>query len=664
MKCFRIVVLCLCLIFLGSNFMQAGLAAPVINAIETSTAPKLDGILDDVCWQNCEEYTGFVDSKTGRLAYPQTSVRLCYDQKNIYVAIHALHPNPRSIKAAETKRNGNFSSDDFVQVCIDSTHNHRSVSSFSTNAIGTQSENIETTSSTKVEWKGDWNTASKIISDGYNVEMAIPFTMLLYDRQQDTFGIYFIRNYDNGQLASTWPDLSGRGDPIYAADWVGIHLPKNKPRPILMGYVLGTSGSGVSKTEQGLDLRYPFSNDSTALVSIHPDFGNVEQNVQSVDFSYTEQYQSDNRPFFQEWGLPIDGRIFYSRRVTENFDIGTRFSGKKGPDTFGIMNINTFGERNDTIFAYSRTIGDRSGLQFGLGDHHLPGHRNLAIGYAGWVGWRDKKRNHEVSGGITTSSTTDSFIVPDRPGGQMRFIHYQTWGGDGDIGGYIDYGHIDKNFDGELGYTPDWGVYGAMISLWRDKAYRGGNLESISTQFYAAKWNEISGSPYARSLSLSSSFNYVSGRRISFALSKSGFHEFKDWTPSIGYSWNNNRLNRNGELSISSGRKAGGSYISFTLGQKFKLNEKLVLGASMHEEHIGGTSPYAGIRRQMVATLNYNLSPERSIGGRMVIQSDSQDIYLIYSQQLRHGMDIYCIYGDPNSNQMTNKFSLKLVRPF
>ncbi|MHB0998812.1 MAG: carbohydrate binding family 9 domain-containing protein [Armatimonadota bacterium] len=638
-------------------------ASSMIKAIMVDTPPTLDGVLDDACWQNLQEYTGFVDDSTMKLTDVQTTVKICHDKDNIYIAFHALHPDPSKLSALETKRNGSIGKDDNIRVHIDASHLHKTASFFAVSAIGTQAEVIEKTQATKVDWKGDWRSATKIVDDGYNVEMEIPFSLLIFDKNQDTFGVIFSRYHSDKQIATQWPDLNGTWDYKYAADWSGIEPARVRPKPVMMGYMLGTAGSNDdNKVSQGLDLRYPFSNDMSALVSIKPDFGNVEQSVEDVDFSYTERYLPDYRPFFQEGGLPIDSRIFYSNRITD-FDLGARFSGRNGPHNFGLINARDFGDTNDTIFGYSRAFTERSGFQVGFGDHRTPGHHNLATGFNGNLGWLDGQRRHSLSSGFTISKTSDQLATPDRPGGQMRYINYSTSGGNGDISGYIDYGHVDSDFDGELGYTPDWGVYGKSFGLGRSKNFRDRNLKSTSISFNASEWDEIDGGVYAKNLSLSGSLRYINGTGISASISKSRFKEFHDRSQNLGYSWNSNKLNSGGGLSYSWGMKADGKRSYASVYQNLKIGEKLVAGLSLGREKIAEPSPYVGTRSLMIFTLNYDLDPERSIGGRIIQRSGKGNAYFVYRQQVRHGMDIYFIYGDPNAEETKNKFILKLVRP-
>jgi hypothetical protein len=74
---------------------------------------------------------------------------------------------------------------------------------------------------------------------------------------------------------------------------------------------------------------------------------------------------------------------------------------------------------------------------------------------------------------------------------------------------------------------------------------------------------------------------------------------------------------------------------------------------------------------QAVVTLNYELTPERVLGGRWVnnrIESggaavSTNNFYLTYAQQLRTGQEVYLLLGLPNAERTQNRIALKLVSP-
>ncbi|MEN6355680.1 MAG: carbohydrate binding family 9 domain-containing protein [Armatimonadota bacterium] len=628
----------------------------VVQAIKVEDAPKIDGILDDKCWANAPECTGFYDSKTWVVCAKQTIVKICYDESNIYVAFHALHPRPDKIRAEEKKRNGgNYDNDDFVGIDIDSKHQHRYLSWFDVNAIGTQAESLECSSTTNIAFKGDWQGAAKIVDDGYTVEMAIPFGLLPYDRNQDTLGIAFVRNIPEEDVWAEWPDLGGISYEAYFADWKGVKLPRFEAKPKILGYMLNASGKGqTGSTSQGLDIKYPFTSSSMAIASINPDFNSIEQDVESIDFSYDEKHLTDSRPFFQEWPLEINDRVFYSRRIAD-FDTGIKYVGTDGLNGFGVLNTNASGE-DCTLASVRRHFGDRSGFKINVADHNTTGHHNTVTYYNPWYGRVIGQRAYGISAALLQSSTTGM------PNGQLMSVHCDTHADDGKLGGYIDIMHADSSFNSELGYSPDSGRHGMSSEIWRDKHYQSGNLNCLSMWIDASTYDYNTGELYERNLSVHTWMGYLDGHNIETGILWQRHEQYHETLPYMCLNWNANRTNRDGGTGVSWGHQAGGKYLLNWIDQKVRISEKTTVGLHAERENISSPSPYADTNRQVWITLNYDLTNERSVGSRVVRQDGNSNVFFMYRQQVREGSDIYFMYGDPNADDTQERMTFKVVR--
>ncbi len=54
---------------------------------------------------------------------------------------------------------------------------------------------VQSSETGKTEWIGDWNAAVKRNTDGYSVEMRIPFSILKYSSQAPNISVAFIRHH-------------------------------------------------------------------------------------------------------------------------------------------------------------------------------------------------------------------------------------------------------------------------------------------------------------------------------------------------------------------------------------------------------------------------------------------------------------------------------------
>jgi hypothetical protein len=665
----------------------AATAPPVITVTEVTETPKLDGLLDDACWQGLPQYTDFFDERTKEPAKLKTSVMLCRDKEFIYVAYHAFCPDPKKIPAHEKKRNGRTSADDCAWVDIDSTHQHRDYSWFAVNSIGTQFDGLEGGSINKIQWRGDWRAAAKVVEDGYNVEMAIPFSLLKHKEGQDTFGLCIERWLPKEKSWVCWPNISGEWDAHNFADWTEVHAPYVPPRPSALSYMIAESGSGDHHSRGGLDIKYPFAPNKLGQLSVKPDFGTIEQDVESVDFSYSERWLPDNRPFFTEWDLGAPAPMFYSRRI-EDFNVGGKIVSRGGPHNFELLNTRSNGSQSDSVARYQHPFGSRSDVSYGLADHQTPGHRNTVQYLDEWFGWKKGKRNHRMGGGNYFSQTTG---LPD---GWNNDFQYSTWGQNGKIGGDIRWARVESDFKGELGLTPEKDLQGWGGGPNWYKTYENRKLRGMGFDFNTVTWNHLDGSHYRKEYGFGGSADYMAGYGYWARYWKSNrkntdgamgfFPSYFDHDIGLGGNWNGNIPDMDGGISTEFGERAGGKHTLFLIRQKFKLRDGLVLSLGHEWSKIADPSPYAGIGRQFIGTLNYDLSPERSIGGRyvrgrslpgdpihmpgrIVLPSDyptpRRNLYFIYRQQVRRGMDMYIIYGDPNAAESIGRITVKLVEP-
>lgn len=336
-----------------------------IEAVKSSQPPKIDGVLDDPCWKDAPVAKPFIDSYTGKPAQDQTEAYVLYDEKGLYVAFRCFDPYPDQIKARETKREGNISGDDHVEVVVDPFNikqfTGRNV--FKVNAIGTQFTEIRGGRAEKIEWMGDWYAAASRTDFGWIAEIFIPWDIMDHpsSKRPMTIGINFGRHQARTGISSFWSYIGYRP---YHLEWdgylVGVVLPKSRVKAAhVLGYIFGgTEPEGKRELRAGLDLRYRPNPQITALLTVKPDFSNIEQEVEFIDFSYVPRAYSDKRPFFREGNemFGVGWGEFYSRAIGE-IDAGVKLYGRRGRMKIGVMDCTDLGEWNLFIGCLGREIG-------------------------------------------------------------------------------------------------------------------------------------------------------------------------------------------------------------------------------------------------------------------------------------------------------------------
>src|SRR5665647_1478146 len=184
------------------------LAQPEIKVIFTDTPPIIDGSLSDAVWSKAAIINELYqrEPNQGDPVSEKTEFFFLYDHNNIYVGIHC-YDDPKRITAKELARDVSLGEDDRVQIILDTYLDHRTGYWFQIGPRGsigdaTISENGAVFNK---EWDGLWEGKARIVSDGWEAEMAIPFKTMGFDKYNPNWGIKFIRHIKRKLEMSYWP---------------------------------------------------------------------------------------------------------------------------------------------------------------------------------------------------------------------------------------------------------------------------------------------------------------------------------------------------------------------------------------------------------------------------------------------------------------------------
>ena len=90
-----------------------------IPAAKTEQPPTIDGVLDDACWQDAPQATGFTDERTEKSAKNQSVGRFVYTDEAIYVGLYLYDDMPDKIVARQVKDQTRISGEDWVSFSLD-----------------------------------------------------------------------------------------------------------------------------------------------------------------------------------------------------------------------------------------------------------------------------------------------------------------------------------------------------------------------------------------------------------------------------------------------------------------------------------------------------------------------------------------------------------------
>lgn len=623
--------------------------------------PTIDGHLNDACWQDAPQATGFTDERTEKPAKNQSVGRVVYTDTAIYVGLHLYDNMPDKIVARQTKDQTRITGEDWVSFSLDPFHTHQfsDRNFFVVNPLGTKYVHLATGRAEKSEWIGIWKAAAQIVKDGWIVEMEIPWQMLDYPdtAQPLRMGINFDRFQQRTGERSWWCNLGVNEFKENDGHWIDVQPPPRKRDLKLLPYLI----TGLSEIETdadatwksrnehtaraGVDLRYEITPQLRLVGTANPDFDNIEQAVEGIDFSYGERYVPDRRPFFSEGSNIYNlGYFFHSRRIVE-MDGGLNFFGKIGKNTT-IGSLGTFHKNNQNLLLRaSQTITATTHLDAAFLSSHK---RETAANNAGYLSGYTRHGNFSVIGELTQSWSGK----PDKRGGHVSFRHNGSL-----VESYLSAYWVDPGFVNPLGYYPFTGYRGGNFGISLHNEWREGILRSLQLFAHAEAANTYEGEVFRRVLSLYSQL--LTHRDHSLAIRWNGgqFTEFTDHLFGIDFGSRVSDRFNNASVGYEWGEQAGTKIrrISGNLNLRaYNFTAGITSQIQWHFQK----------RYQQILTLAYDFSPALSLGSRLIWQVEGFNIYFALRRSGYAGTDFFIILGDPNASEFKRRFVTKVLRSF
>jgi len=629
---------------------------PSFHCVLVQTPPAIDGALDDPCWQQAARLEGFYREEKDLPATEPTGAYICQDADHLYVAFRCHDSRVDLIRASQRKRNGTMHLDDSVAIQLDTYHEHRDAYWFEVNPRGTQNEDMPGASKAKIEWQGDWRAAACINSDGWVAEIAIPFNILRYPNGPCTWGFALERKLGREHEWSTWPRMHGWFNPEACAHLTDLCLPPYHEPTVVLPYALAESSSDTgNRMHFGFDVKRPLRTGLRLYGTYRPDFRDIENVVDTIDFSYTERWLPERRPFFVEGYGDGSQIVLYTRRI-QDVRGGLAVTGRMGRHETGVLFVNTLDQGNVFALQHGYRLAPASEVDWALSGQlgaENPDHLTLATGL-------DLGRNTKVGSDSVGLRYYASRSAGNAGDGAIWRVFTNSSRGQGRISLWGNYMQVAADFNDTLAYVPEKGVrqFAAGTDTW--------NRHDQGRVRLTWWWSSLDG---ADSLIGQPSYYFVNvggGREFRNETSQSvsahyGRRErFTDTGINLSHGWNVNDIYRSGSFDVEVGRRLEGTSLFASLRQGLKLSDSLALQISAEYLHMASPiEPQQG--HQIVITGAYDLSNERTISGRLVERAEGLNFYFTYRQAVRRGMDAYVIVGDPNADKFDRRIAIKTV---
>jgi len=345
----------------AQNEPQAPLAARHFEVKRAEGAIQIDGKLDDAGWRGAVHWDVPYEWQPGDNIRPpvDTEFYLAYDENYLYAAWHCADPEPQAIRAHLMDRDSinTFVQDDHVLLLIDTFNDERRAYQFRVNPLGVQADAFNAETEGVEDWSFDliWDSAARITAEGWDVEIAIPFSQIRFASGSgpQTWGFDVGRSWPRSvrHRMAAWPRDRSRNCGLCQIDKVsgfegmkvGLGL---EITPTLTGHRTEERASfpdGPFETadgrqfDPGLSARWGITSSLSLNAAINPDFSQVEADAAQLDVNERfALFYEEKRPFFLEgadfFATPIDA--VFTRTVVDP-DWGLKLTGKQGGNALG-----------------------------------------------------------------------------------------------------------------------------------------------------------------------------------------------------------------------------------------------------------------------------------------------------------------------------------------
>jgi len=302
-----------------------------LEAIRTSTSPKINGIIDESVWNDVPVANDFIQYEpvNGKPSKFKTEVKVIYDDAAIYVCANMYDPHPDSIPCELGKRDNDNLNSDYFSLNLNPFNDGQNALIFSVSSSGIQYDAKVNGENADALWDAVWQSAVKINENGWSVEMKIPWSAIRFPKTfEKPWGINFWRYVRRIRESSSWNlvDNSNAEMANQMGELKGIADIKAPLRlsfsPYLSFYIdhYPYNTAGIKNTSTifngGMDMKFGLSKSFTLDMTLIPDFGQVQSDNVVMNLTPFEIKYDEKRPFFTE-GTELFTRadLFYSRRI-------------------------------------------------------------------------------------------------------------------------------------------------------------------------------------------------------------------------------------------------------------------------------------------------------------------------------------------------------------
>jgi len=336
------------------------ISAPTSHQVRRASSPiDLDGALTENTWNTALQIDLNFEVRPGENTEPpvRTVCLVTYDDRFVYFGFRAFDPDPSKIRARYSDRDRAWD-DDWVGIVLDTFNDQRRAYEMFSTPLGVQIDAIRDDVGGEYDdsWNAIWESAGRITDQGYEVEMAIPFSQIRFQSTdgEQTWGFDAVRLYPRDQRHQFGAFARDRANNSYLSQALklvgmeGASPGRNlEIAPTLTGSRTdtrtslpnGTLQSGDPSSDLGLSLRWGVTPNVSLNGAYNPDFSNIEADVLQLDVNQQfALFFRETRPFFLEGADYFNtGLDLVHTRTVADPSSAAKLTGKTGRHTWGVF---------------------------------------------------------------------------------------------------------------------------------------------------------------------------------------------------------------------------------------------------------------------------------------------------------------------------------------
>jgi Domain of unknown function (DUF5916) len=246
-----------------------------------------------------------------------------------------------------------------VVLMLDTFDDNKTAYKFVVSVSGVKSDAIlqDDARNSDYSWDGIWFDATKIYKWGWTAEIKIPYKSIQYDKNLNYWGLGFERWIPAKNEDLFWNKYE-KNEGLRVSKFGELVFQGFKPS--VKGLNLELYPVGIAKADYqengkykispnaGLDVMYNPSPKLKFLLTVNPDFAQIEADPYQFNISQYESYYSEQRPFFTEGnevftpsgaqnntGFYSPLQLFYSRRIGQKLPDGSEVPIIMGTKAYG-----------------------------------------------------------------------------------------------------------------------------------------------------------------------------------------------------------------------------------------------------------------------------------------------------------------------------------------